>query len=202
MAGHNEIKVGSTEWVVRIAGEDVRVKVMDKARKANGRGYEFRLKRIGPDGRVVGRNIMRGSGALRKPGDPVKGFGGKAPAKKGTPPQRKAAAPKAATPKPAARKTPPARRNGAAPSPARPARDPLTSLRGRRTATTTPKATPAPRSTKKEAFQFRVPNDLVKKVMRKLEKLPKEADTYHIRNVVAGVLAEHERAKYFTPMRR
>jgi hypothetical protein len=75
MASHTEIRVGDTDWVIRVGGEDVHVKVLEKAKKASGRGYEFRCKRVGADGRVVGRNLTRGSGAFRKPGESPKTTG-------------------------------------------------------------------------------------------------------------------------------
>jgi hypothetical protein len=200
MASHNEIKVGDTCWVIRIAGEDVKVKVMEKNPKASGRGYDFRVRRIGASGRVEGRNLTRGSGALRKPGTPVKGFGGAAPKRK--PPARKKAAPKVKSnrPKPAPRASKP---TPYAPAPAAPKRAPLSSLRGRKKAAPpAPKPAPAPARRGKETIQFRVPNDLIKKVMRKLSALKKEAGSYEVRNVVASVLAEHERSKYHYPAYR
>jgi hypothetical protein len=196
MASHNEIKPGDTCWVVRIAGEDVRVKVMEKNPKASGRGFEFRVRRIGAGGRVEGRNLTRGSGALRKPGTPVKAFGGKASAPK----SKKAAPKKKANPFAAPRAEPkPLRRSSPTPSTRAKPEAPLGSLRGRgrpsRPTSTVPKKV-APAKKGKETLQFRVPNDLIKKVMRRLEKLDKTADTYHVRNEVAAVLAEHERSKY------
>lgn len=74
MASHTEINVGDTCWVIRISGEDVAVKVLEKMRKASGRGWEFRVKRF-QNGRSVGRNLTRGSGALRRAGEPVKSTG-------------------------------------------------------------------------------------------------------------------------------
>jgi len=74
MANHAEINVGDTNWVVRISGEDVRVKVLEKTKKASGRGWEFRVKRF-MDGRTVGRSLTRGSGAFRVPGQPPRRTG-------------------------------------------------------------------------------------------------------------------------------
>jgi hypothetical protein len=201
MASHTEIKVGSTEWVVRIDGEDVPVKVMEKAKKQSGRGYEFRLRRVGPDGRVFGRNLTRGSGALRRPGDPVKAFGGKS-AKGPAGPQKKA---RRAPP----RRNPPKRK----PAPATPSftlpqapnkssssggSSSLPSLRGRgrssRASSSPKKAAPA-----QDGMRFRPKNELIRKTMRALEKLPENADPYMIRNTVADVLAKHESARYFAP---
>jgi hypothetical protein len=104
VASHTEIKVGDTDWVIRIGGEDVQVKVLEKTRKASGRGYEFRCKRF-KGGRSVGRNLVRGSGALRRAGEPVRASGftknGSSPS---APAPRTRAKPKSrAKPKPRAR---------------------------------------------------------------------------------------------------
>jgi hypothetical protein len=98
MASHAEIKVGDTDWVIRMGGADVSVKILEKIKKASGRGYEFRCKRF-QNGRSVGRNIVRGSGSFRRQGQPVRSSGF---AKNG-------GAPKAAEPKAAAPKSPPRR---------------------------------------------------------------------------------------------
>jgi hypothetical protein len=68
MASHTEIKVNDSNWVVRIGGQDVQVKILEKVKKSTGRGWEFRCKRVGADGRVTGRNLVRGSGSFRRPG--------------------------------------------------------------------------------------------------------------------------------------
>jgi hypothetical protein len=111
MASHTEIKVNDSNWVIRAGGVDVQVKILEKIKKASGRGWEFRVKRVGADGRVTGRNLVRGSGALRRPGQPTRttGFSKNGPAKKAKP----KAKPKAkAPPKPRRSRSP-----GPAPSP-------------------------------------------------------------------------------------
>lgn len=75
MASHKDINVGDTNWVIRVDGKDVRVKVLEKLPKASGRGYEFRCKRMDNGNRVIGRNLTRGSGAFRRPGESPKTTG-------------------------------------------------------------------------------------------------------------------------------
>ncbi len=75
MASHTELRVGDSDWVIRDGGVDVQVKILEKTKKASGRGWEFRVKRVGSDGRVTGRNLVRGSGSLRRPGVPPKTTG-------------------------------------------------------------------------------------------------------------------------------
>lgn len=193
MANQKDISVGSTDFVVRIGGKDVPVKIMEKKRKQSGRGFEFRVRRVGPDGKVFGRSLVRGSGALRKPGDPVKGFGGKAP-KKARAPRR---APKRPKTKPN-RPTPPPSTSPLS----SPGSSSLPSLRGRgRTSSSSSKRSAPARGTrvKEDGYKFKPKNELVKQTMRALERLPETADTYMVRNTVAQVLADHERAKYFRP---
>jgi hypothetical protein len=103
MASHTEIKVGDSNWVIRVAGEDVRVKVLEKTKKASGRGYEFRCKRVGADGRVTGRNLVRGSGALRRPGEPTRttGFSKNAPPRAPKAKPKKSARARSSSPGPA-----------------------------------------------------------------------------------------------------
>lgn len=102
MASHTEIRVGDSNWVIRVAGEDVQVKVLEKIKKASGRGWEFRCKRF-QNGRSVGRNLHRGSGAFRRPGEPTRTTGfSKASAK-----PKKARKPRASrAPRPAPAATP------------------------------------------------------------------------------------------------
>jgi len=109
MASHAEIKVGSTDWVIRIGGVDTPVKVLEKIKKASGRGWEFRCKRF-QDGRSVGRDLIRGSGALRKAGEPVRstGFAKKAPAAAAAPRARAGSRHGRSKAKPSALEPPPA----------------------------------------------------------------------------------------------
>lgn len=100
MAGHNEITVGSKEWVVRLQGQDCPIVIEQKKRKPNGRGFEFVIRRVDAQGVPFGRRMTKGSGSLRKPGAPVKAFGGKSP----TPPRfagKKSAPARTITPEPA-----------------------------------------------------------------------------------------------------
>jgi hypothetical protein len=139
MASHTEIKVGDSNWVIRVAGADVQVKVLEKIKKASGRGWEFRCKRF-QNGRSVGRNLTRGSGAFRRPGEPTKTTGfSKKPR---TPARKPRAARRAPAPAPAApayQSNPPASAffseiqepGKARPSSRQPASTRLGSLRGR-----------------------------------------------------------------------
>lgn len=194
MAGHNEIKVGSRgEWVVRKDGADVSVVVVNKVKKASGRGYEFVLKEV-RDGRVSGREFTRGSGAFRKPGQPAKSFGGKR-----TAPPRKAAVRKKAS-RPAAKhgpvEPPETARSRSRPSISTPNPAPYTpalpSLRGRgrsssrissSVATRAPARTPA----KEEGIRFSPPSPLAKEIMRAIEKT--DGSEFWIRKAFADVMA-------------
>ncbi len=152
MAKHSEIAVGSVGWVIREGGQDVPVKVTSKERKASGRGFEFRVRRIGPDGNATGRSLVRGAGALRKPGSPVREFGGRraAPPRRvvKNPPAKAPAPPRRAAPSTVISRPPPAKRSAPKrPStPATPAPRALESLRGQRKAAPVPRKAPTRRA--------------------------------------------------------
>lgn len=200
MASQNEIVVGSKDFVVRIGGQDVRVAIEQKKRKASGRGYEFVVRRVDARGNPHGRRLTRGSGSLRKPGTPVKAFGGKAPPK---PPRRKASKKRAVAknppapapsllPAPPKRRASPKRAEQAKPAPFPSYTPPsLPSLRGRRSSTRAAVAKPKDRE-----ITVRPKSDKIKKVIRALEKLPEVADDYMIRGTVAGVLAQQNVAAW------
>ena len=57
-----------------------------------------------------------------------------------------------------------------------------------------------------EGLRFNPKHDLVKKIMRALEKIPASTEEYQlqhvIRNTVADILAKNERARWGYPVRR
>lgn len=197
MASHNEISVGSTDWVVRVQGADVRVKVTAKNKKASGRGYDFSLRRLDSGGRVHGRTLTRGSGALRKPGTAVKAFGGTRAKPKAAAKKKPAAKPRAA--KATAKNPPPAvaplaatasRRRSAPAASASYSPPKLASLRGRgRPSAPSPRAAPA-RTKAKEGFMVNPKSAKVTKVIRALVKLGAEVSDFEVRNTVTTVLSE------------
>jgi hypothetical protein len=215
MASHREIKEGSTGWVVRISGEDVPVKVIEKVRKSSGRGFEFKLKRIGSDGKPFGRTLTRGSGAIRREGTPAReapaGFG-----RNGSSPRAKKKAPRKAKPKPKTRKkrekasAPPA---PAAPPPPRPlspfesapsrisvdtgeeraATSPtsqLSSLRGQRRRKSASASPPSPKKRKPRKPKPEYPSPLVEKIVKQLMKSRGSID--EVKRITADAIAKEQ----------
>lgn len=186
MARSTEVKVGSVgEWVVRLDGKDLPVAVLGRE------GKKFKVRRVDSGGKPYGRTVTRGAGALRRPGQPARANPKVLPGgKKAT----KGRAPRARKPStftsvvevavPASAK--------ASPTPK------LPSLRGAQRAT--PNRTKAPPK-KREEITVRPPNELVKRVIRRLEKAGKDANSYVIRNLVAEVLADHDSKQFFAPWR-
>lgn len=200
MASHTEIKVGSVgEWVCRVDGQDVPLQILEKI-KSDGRGYEFRVRRVGLDGVPYGRTLERGSGSLRRPGTAARAFGGARPGANPKPP--------APAVRPAAARTAPVR--AAAPVPARSVATPpprtfapkaapapassLTSLRGTRPPTP-PRRPATPKPVAPEA-----PSQLADKVIKAIRST--DGSSYQIRNVVAQTLAQHEHEQVYGAFRR
>jgi hypothetical protein len=212
MASHTEIRVQDTDWVVRISGEDVRVKVLEKNKKASGRGYEFRCKRVGSDNRVFGRNITRGSGAFRRAGQPTRttGFSRRA-APRAAPRAARRPAVKAEL---ALRKNPPAsaffsevqepgtprsRNGGRASAPAK-----LGSLRGRRRPATAPSTTPtrSPAQVRREIERQIKHAGFTPLVTSLLTNLIKCGGAKHeVRGVLADTMSNHTMSEWGIPFR-
>lgn len=196
MAKHSEVKVGSIgDWVIRDGSQDVPVKVVSKDKKASGRGFNFRVRRVGADGKTFGRTLTRGSGALRRPGTPARTFGGKNP----TPPRRAtrkrrpaASAPVASNRAPGRSKAkpqakPPSKKSSK-PSPATPS---LGSLRGK-----LGKAAPA--RAKPRSKKSKYPSGAAQAVAREVQAFCDDVDRavrstngdpYEVSNAVALVIA-------------
>jgi hypothetical protein len=230
MASHREIKVGDTDWVIRIAGEDVQVKILEKLKKSSGRGYEFRCKRFS-NGRSVGRNLTRGSGSFRRPGQQPKatGFAGNKPA----PPKRAAKpAAKRAAAKPRVRsytapttsysRNPPpsaffpkvqepgapSRRSASSSANGRPGKGKLGSLRGRGSSSATrapAQAADSPSPTKarreiEKLLKQAGTSDLVKDLVKRL--INSDGTEHAAQRIYGEVMSQHRMRSYGMGFRR
>jgi hypothetical protein len=213
MASHSEIHVGDSHWVIRVGGQDVRVKVLEKTKKASGRGYEFRVKRVGDDNRVFGRNLVRGSGALRRSGEEARPGPTAAPAAEKRKPPTKRRRPSAPAKNGRAK---PVRASSFFKSESKPTSSSghanpwdsspsgLTSLRGRGAAPSSSSSTkkrPPGRAPRKPAEEY--PSKLVEKLCKALKK--SDGTERSIQRIYGEILAQHRMSSFgitFRPPRR
>lgn len=204
MANQREIKVGSRDFVVRVAGEDVPVEVVAKVEGAEGGRPEWQLRNL-----KTGRTLTRGSAAIRRAGEPAK----QAPAGFGRRPAAPAPAHQLQQPatfgsqfgssqpfgsKPATfgshvRRAEPKAGDGS-----------LGSLRGKIKVPSRPVPSPAAAPIKSNSEEERqprrrasehYPSDLVRDMCEALKRT--SGTEYEVRNVFANVLAEYNNRRFY-----
>jgi len=208
MATQREIKVGSRDFVIRVAGQDVPVEVIGKVEGAEGERPEWKLRNL-----KTGRTLQRGSAAIRRAGEPAKqapaGFGRRPPAPTHQLQQ----------PTPVAFGSQSGSQFGSQPFGSKPATfgshvrraepktdGPLGSLRGKIKVPARPAPAPAPAAansngnTDEERQPRRrggehYPSDLVRDMCEALKRT--SGTEWEVRNVFANVLAEYNNRRFY-----